>query len=308
MRRFLLLVLLAIASPLIILPVAPASAETVTALLDAHAKRDVSTPPLAAGTGYVITISGTYSVWGAGQWGPWTGSNAINACPGTVAAQYPMMPSPGATNGAVGLDPEYVFAWPVTSSLCPAGVPKSPPPMRGHNLMMSLDGGANFGIVEPVDSGYQPVSHSYQYLVPGRGLPVIIKLPDTVVGTNPNGMLKVTVEPRPAFKLGFKALADQIPDIVGNPLANEHWGANGDSLQQTTKGLMVWRKADNWTAFTNGSRTWINGPNGMQDRANDDRFDWETAVETNTPAATAVPAGATTFGSPGRQMHAAALL
>ncbi|MHB1160834.1 MAG: hypothetical protein ACYC3V_10970 [Chloroflexota bacterium] len=58
-------------------------------------------------------------------------------------------------------------------------------------------------------------------------------------------------------------------------MEDEHWGANGDSLQQTSTGLMVWRKADNWTAFTNGSRTWINGPAGVQERGNDERFDWE---------------------------------
>ncbi|HEX2987157.1 MAG TPA: hypothetical protein VHS06_03195 [Chloroflexota bacterium] len=80
---------------------------------------------------------------------------------------------------------------------------------------------------------------------------------------------------QPSFKLGFKALADQIPDVVGQPIEDEHWGANGDSLQQTTTGLMVWRKADNWTAFTNGSRSWINGPAGAQERGNDERFPWE---------------------------------
>ncbi len=79
----------------------------------------------------------------------------------------------------------------------------------------------------------------------------------------------------PTFNLGFKALADQIPDVVGSPTESEHDGANGDSLQQTTTGLMAWRKADNWTAFTNGSWTWINGPYGVQSRSNDTRFDWE---------------------------------
>ncbi len=77
------------------------------------------------------------------------------------------------------------------------------------------------------------------------------------------------------FKLGFKYLADQIPNVVGVPLENEHYGANGDSLQQTSTGLMVWRKADNLAAFTDGSRTWINGPNGVQERGNDERFAWE---------------------------------
>ena len=80
----------------------------------------------------------------------------------------------------------------------------------------------------------------------------------------------------PTFKLGFATLAAMIPNIVGQPLENEHFNvANGDSLQQTTTGLMVWRKADNWTAFTNGYMTWINGPYGLQSRLNTARFPWE---------------------------------
>ncbi len=100
----------------------------------------------------------------------------------------------------------------------------------------------------------------------------------------------------PEFRLGFKALADQIPGVVGTPVEDEHYGANGDSLQQTTTGLMVWRKADNWTAFTNGDRSWVNGPNGVQERPNDERFPWEAdrpaalpPVETATPAPSPTP-------------------
>ncbi len=86
---------------------------------------------------------------------------------------------------------------------------------------------------------------------------------------------------QPKFKLGFKALADLIPDIVGQPLEDErHNAENGDGLQGTTNGLLVWRKADNWTAFTDGYRTWINGPNGLQERLNTERFDWETRPAT----------------------------
>src|SRR5262245_45579839 len=63
------------------------------------------------------------------------------------------------------------------------------------------------------------------------------------------------------FKLGFKLLRDQIPPTVGDCLVNEHYNpVNGDSLQETTRGLMVWRKIDNFTAFTDGYRTWVNGP------------------------------------------------
>lgn len=94
--------------------------------------------------------------------------------------------------------------------------------------------------------------------------------------------------PRPAeaqvggcvFTLGFATLREMIlaqyGDIVGQCLENEwHNAFNGDALQQTTGGLMVWRKADNWTAFTNGYLTWVNGPCGLQWRPNAKRFPWE---------------------------------
>lgn len=78
------------------------------------------------------------------------------------------------------------------------------------------------------------------------------------------------------FVLGFATLHDMIPQIVGNCLENEHHNPeNGDGLQATTHGLMVWRKADNFTAFTDGFRSWVNGPYGLQERLNSQRFFWE---------------------------------
>ena len=75
------------------------------------------------------------------------------------------------------------------------------------------------------------------------------------------------------FRLGFATLRDLIGhETVGECLENEHYNAIGDSNQQTTGGLMAWRKADNWTAFTDGYRTWINGPNGLVQRLNTERF------------------------------------
>ena len=104
------------------------------------------------------------------------------------------------------------------------------------------------------------------------------------------------------FVLGFaslKALIDTAegPDKVGECLENQHSNpVNGDALQQTTGGLMVWRKLDNWTAFTDGYRTWINGPNGLQSRLNTEQFDWEggdqatpVPVPDATPDATPAP-------------------
>ena len=97
------------------------------------------------------------------------------------------------------------------------------------------------------------------------------------------------------FVLGFKTLRDLIGhDIVGQCLENEHYNTIGDSVQQTTGGLLVWRKADNWTAFTDGYRTWINGPNGLQQRLNTQRFEWEADYAPGggiaTPKATPAPA------------------
>lgn len=81
------------------------------------------------------------------------------------------------------------------------------------------------------------------------------------------------------FVLGFRVLHDLIPTIVGDCVTNEmHNPANGDGLQLTTHGLLVWRKADNFTAFTDGYRTWINGPFGLQVRLNNARFPWEPDV------------------------------
>jgi hypothetical protein len=85
--------------------------------------------------------------------------------------------------------------------------------------------------------------------------------------------------PGPEFRLGFKLMAGQIPDTVGEPIENEwHNAENGDGLQRTTRGMMVWRKADNWTAFTDGYLTWVNGPFGLQVRLNQERFGWEIAA------------------------------
>src|SRR5450756_1909281 len=93
---------------------------------------------------------------------------------------------------------------------------------------------------------------------------------------------------QPTFKLGFAALAGQIPGVVGTPVENEYFNlSNGNSEQHTTKGLMVWRKADNWTAYTDGYMTWVNGPAGVQSRLNTERFPWESDGRPAPPAAPA---------------------
>ncbi len=81
------------------------------------------------------------------------------------------------------------------------------------------------------------------------------------------------------FQLGFETLRNLIPDVVGHCLDDEHPSADGSHMVQTTvNGRLVWSKASNWTGFTNGRHTWINGPQGLQRRPNTERFAWETAT------------------------------
>ena len=98
------------------------------------------------------------------------------------------------------------------------------------------------------------------------------------------------------FQLGFKAIYDQIPQMVGRCVEDEHMNVfSGNAEQRTTAhhgqgGLLVWRKADNWTAYTDGHWTWVNGPNGLQRRLNAERFAWESDGRPVTvPPATSPP-------------------
>jgi len=112
------------------------------------------------------------------------------------------------------------------------------------------------------------------------------------------------------FVLGFADVRAMLPAQVGDCLENQQTNVtNGDAYQRTAGGLLVWRKLDNWTAFTDGYRTWLNGPRGLQQRLNVERFTWEgdagtpgttllvdaplapvASVRPTTPAVTAAPA------------------
>ncbi|HUZ77865.1 MAG TPA: CAP domain-containing protein [Chloroflexota bacterium] len=88
------------------------------------------------------------------------------------------------------------------------------------------------------------------------------------------------------FTLGFKTLHNLDPGDVGSCTNNQTSAGNGDAVQMTTRGMLVWRKADNYTAFTDGSHSWVNGPYGVQERLNSERFSWEAPA----PAAEVSPA------------------
>src|SRR5687768_3655936 len=52
------------------------------------------------------------------------------------------------------------------------------------------------------------------------------------------------------FILGFRTLHDWLgAGTAGACLEDQRFAFNGNAEQLTTRGLMAWRKADNWTAF-----------------------------------------------------------
>ena len=143
---------------------------------------------LIAGEDYLVTITGTYSLWSASQWGPWTGSNALNAC-GGQAEELPVFPSAATTNGAVSHDSAFVFAFPEGSTLCQFG---DSLPFLWHLRQFSLDGGDTFEDVNPLNDNFNS-NHLYTYLVQGEGHPLGIAEPDPVTSDN-YGVLRVEIQ------------------------------------------------------------------------------------------------------------------
>ena len=98
----------------------------------------------------------------------------------------------------------------------------------------------------------------------------------TVAGST--GRAAAATQPACDFVLGFEALHGMASDVIGDCQDNEqHDPSDGITRQQTSSGVLLWDKATNWTAFTDGYRTWVNSPTGLQERLSIERFDWEPA-------------------------------
>ena len=101
----------------------------------------------------------------------------------------------------------------------------------------------------------------------------------SLLGTGPEESWPASAAPC-EYLLGFKELYDAIPATVGECLEDPHHDpSSGDARQQTTGGVFFWRKADNHTAFTDGYRTWLNGPDGVEQRLNNERLLWEVVEQ-----------------------------
>ncbi|MDP2660956.1 MAG: glycoside hydrolase family 2 TIM barrel-domain containing protein [Dehalococcoidia bacterium] len=82
------------------------------------------------------------------------------------------------------------------------------------------------------------------------------------------------------ISLGFAFLRDTVnqaegADTVGTCLEDIRYGAGGNSMQLTGNGLLAWSGSTNWTGFTDGETTWVNGPYGLEKRSNNEQFLWE---------------------------------
>ena len=96
------------------------------------------------------------------------------------------------------------------------------------------------------------------------------------------------------FRVPFSQFKAEMSEVVGDCLENERYDqTSGDSLQRTTNGLLVLRRGDNRIAFTDGQRTWIRGPEGIQARMNHERFEWEAPPPTAVPQTTGTAASGT---------------
>lgn len=111
--------------------------------------------------------------------------------------------------------------------------------------------------------------------------------------------LPTRAAPNCTLQLGFASLAEQLGPRVGACVEPAQYDADGDAHQRTTTGAFLWRKADNWTAFTDGWQTWAAGPGGVAPVENAARLDPTAspfAVDLDHAAPAAVPGALQTLG------------
>jgi len=137
--------------------------------------------PLVEGTEYWIEIDGTFSLW-TNHW-------LSGVCNGTPDPM-PKYPSPGVTNGLVGVDPEYVFAAPIGSNLCSRILPYW---IKGNETLIEINLNDTTGWINPipVDTSYN-TEHLYRYQVVGNNAPLQIRVVDSPINDN-YGLLRIRI-------------------------------------------------------------------------------------------------------------------
>jgi hypothetical protein len=135
---------------------------------------------LKRGEAYRLTMQGSYSVWKFTVPGKKSGS----------PEPTPMFPSTTGDNKQVGVDPEFVFAWPKGS-----GFERSPAagPHRNSGIQVSLDGGKTWKHPASTAS-FNATEHKYTYEVAGDDNALQVRFIDKPMGDN-YGRVQIAVQP-----------------------------------------------------------------------------------------------------------------
>ncbi|HYO73619.1 MAG TPA: hypothetical protein VEU33_46895, partial [Archangium sp.] len=141
----------------------------------------LSTELLERGKPYRVTMLGTYNVWG---------NMAPLGAKSGKPEPTPMFPSPKGANKEVGLDPEFVFAWPKGTS--PDKSP-APAPRRDSLIEVSLDGGKTWKHPSSTEA-FNATDHRYTYELTGDGNALQVRLRDKPYGDN-SGRVQIFVLP-----------------------------------------------------------------------------------------------------------------
>jgi hypothetical protein len=173
---------LTLCTGLLMLAAAPAWAQKEELWLDSRSGAPLpSTMVLKQGTPYLLTMQGTYSTWGS------------LATPGANSGKpepKPMFPSPKGSNSLVGIDPEFVFAWPKGSGLERS---PEPSPRRVSTIEVSLDGGKTWK--HPASTApFNATDHAYNYELAGGDNALQVRLIDRPYGDNA-GRVRISVQP-----------------------------------------------------------------------------------------------------------------
>ena len=157
---------------------APASPAVVDDfLLPAGQERaTVGSAVLETGVVYVVTVSGTVSLYDRWHWG--------QTCAGTPDPE-PMFGS-GDRTGPVGVDPAYEFAMPSTSSVCDRGAPT----LRSGWVYKAR---ANDDWTPAETTAGLSSDHTYSYQVLGLGEPLRTRIRETGRFSDNYGAFRVTV-------------------------------------------------------------------------------------------------------------------
>lgn len=102
-----------------------------------------------------------------------------------------------------------------------------------------------------------------------------------LLSTLPPIAASVVAQPAPGsdceFTLGFASMRDLLGrTTVGDCIESERFLAgNGNSEQRTTNGVLSYSALDGYVRFRDRDLTWIVGPEGLAQRPNNVRFEWE---------------------------------